>query len=118
VAVAVAVAVTMTVAVETSVAASGVTAVATTMATTMSAPPAPAGRATTGRAYARSRAASAGGVSRAAAAAGLADFRGAFTWPAFLRVARGYARHQRDDRDGHHRASNARSAVAGSTSGR
>jgi hypothetical protein len=107
-------AVTLTVAVETSVAASG----ATTVATTMSARPATAGRATTGRADARSRAASAGMVSRASAAAGLADFRGAFTWPAFLRLARGCARHQRDDRDGRHRAPNARPAVAGTTSGR
>ena len=69
------VAVTLTVAVETSVAASGATAVATTM----SASPATAGRATTGRGYARSWATSAGGVSRASAAAGLADFRRAFT---------------------------------------
>jgi hypothetical protein len=61
------VAVTLTVAVETSVAA------------TMSASPATAGRATTGRRYARSWVTSAGGVSRASAAAGLADFRRAFT---------------------------------------
>jgi hypothetical protein len=72
-------AVTLTVAMETSVAASGVTAGVTAVATTMSASPATAGRATTGRGYARSWATSAGGVSRASAAAGLADFRRAFS---------------------------------------